>query len=89
MSAGLILLMPIFHHFNVNDNLIILTASVSGISGQILRALAKTEQIFFASISLDIAAYLFSAPIRAQMTRCILEEETGKVVFTNSDHNIS
>ena len=32
-----------------------------------------------ASISVEVGSDLFSAPIRAQMTRCISPEETGKV----------
>ena len=78
-SGGLLLLMPIMHHFNVNDNLIILVSGLSGISGQIFRALAKTEITFFASVSVEVFANFFSAPIRAQMTRCVAPEETGKV----------
>ena len=46
-----------------------------------MRAFAKSEQVFFSSMSLEIGTNLFSAPIRAQMTRCVLDEETGKVVF--------
>ena len=53
----------------------------SGIAAQVFRALAKTEESFFGSIGVEIGADLFSAPIRAQITRCILPEETGKVVF--------
>ena len=80
----MLLLMPIFHHFNVNDNIIILTASISGMSGQLMRAFAKSEKVFFSSMSLEVGTNLFSAPIRAQMTRCVLDEETGKVVFDDS-----
>ena len=71
--------MPIFHHFNVNDNIIIVCASVSVITGQVIRALAKTSDMFYASVSVEIFGSLFAGPIRGQMTRCIFPEETGKV----------
>jgi len=78
-SAGMILLTPLMHHFNVNDNLIILLSSVSGIAGQLMRAFAKNPTVFYASVAVELASNMFSPPIRAQMTRCILPEETGKV----------
>ena len=55
-------------------------SGLSGIAAQTFRALAKTETQFFGSIGVEIGSALFSAPIRAQMTRCILSQETGKVV---------
>ena len=70
---------PLMHHFNVNDNLIILMSSVSGISGQLIRAFAKTSTVFYSSVAVELACHMYSAPIRAQMTRCVLPEETGKV----------
>ena len=76
--------MPVMHHFNVNDNLIILFSGLSGICGQIFRALAKSEVTFFASVSVEVFASFFSAPIRAQMTRCVAPEELGKVSFKAS-----
>ena len=55
-------------------------SGLSSISAQIFRALAGTnEDLFMASISVEVGSDLFSAPIRAQMTRCIAPEETGKV----------
>ena len=55
-------------------------SGLSSISAQIFRALAGTrESLFMASISVEVGSDLFSAPIRAQMTRCISPEETGKV----------
>ena len=77
--------MPLMHHFNVNDNLIIICSGLSGIFGQIFRALAKTEITFFASVSVEIFSNFFSAPIRAQMTRCVAPEETGKVTFAKEN----
>ena len=82
----MILLTPLMHHFNVNDNLIILLSSVSGIAGQLMRAFAKNPTVFYASVAVELASNMFSPPIRAQMTRCILPEETGKVntlIFTS------
>ena len=71
--------MPVFHHFNVNDNIIIVSASVSIIAGQMSRALARTSTVFYASVSVEMFGSLFAGPIRGQMTRCIFPEETGKV----------
>ena len=34
-GAGIILFIPVFHHFNVNDNIIIIVAAVSAMSGQV------------------------------------------------------
>merc|ERR1712241_530241 len=71
--------MPLFHHFNVNDNLIILSSGVSCILSRVTRALAKSEQAFLASSACGLLLYIFSAPIRAQMTRCVSSSELGKV----------
>ena len=35
--------------------------------------------MFFGSVGADFGSSMFMAPIRAQMTRCILIEENGKV----------
>ena len=40
-SLGLMICTPLFHHFNVHDNVIILISSVSMISAQMIRAFAK------------------------------------------------
>ena len=71
--------MPLFHHFDVNDNLIILFSGVSCILSRVTRALAKTEDAFFASTACGLLLYIFQAPIRAQMTRCVSSLELGKV----------
>ena len=68
-NVGTMVSMPLFHHFNVNDNLIILISGVSCILSRVTRALAKTEQAFLASSACGVLLYIFSAPIRAQMTR--------------------
>ena len=67
------------HNFNVNDNMIVLVSSLSMICAQLIRAFAKTETVFFASVGAGFGAAMFSAPIRAQMTRCVPPEENGKV----------
>ena len=78
-GGGILLFMPVFHHFNVNDNIIIVSAAVSVIAGQVIRALARTSVVFTASVTVEIFGSLFAGPIRGQMTRCIFPEETGKV----------
>ena len=72
--------LPIFHHFNVNDNIIILTSSISGIASRLIKALAKTETTFFLAPLGGIFLNVFYAPIRAQMTRCVTNEDLGKVL---------
>ena len=78
-NIGCMLLMPVFHHFNISDNLIILASCVSLISQRLTKALAKTEVAFFASTGLAGLMYAFFAPIRAQISRCVPSEELGKV----------
>ena len=79
-AAGIFVFSIFFHRLNLNDNIIIVLSGLSSISAQIFRALAGTnEDLFMASISVEVGSDLFSAPIRAQMTRCIAPEETGKV----------
>ena len=78
-GGGILLFMPVFHHFNVNDNIIIVSAAGSVITGQIIRALARTSLVFTVSVTVEIFGSLFAGPIRGQMTRCIFPEETGKV----------
>ena len=78
-GGGILLFMPVFHHFNVNDNIIIVSAAVSVITGQVIRALARTSVVFTASVTVEIFGSLFAGPIRGQMTRCVFPEETGKV----------
>ena len=78
-GGGILLFMPVFHYFNVNDNIIIVSAAISVITGQIIRALARTSLVFTVSVTVEIFGSLFAGPIRGQMTRCIFPEETGKV----------
>jgi len=78
-NLGTMTSLPIFHHFNVNDNIIILTSSISGIASRLIKALAKTETTFFLAPLGGIFLNVFYAPIRAQMTRCVTNEDLGKV----------
>ena len=78
-NIGTFFIMPIFHYFNVNDNIIILTSLTSLMSSTIVRALAKTETIFYASTLFGMVGHIQSAPIRAQISRCVAPEELGKV----------
>ena len=78
-SVGMAVLMPLFHYFNVNDNIIIILACTSSLSAQIFRGFATKPWMFFASAGVDFASSIMSAPIRAQMTRCVYPHETGKV----------
>ena len=78
-SVGMATLMPVFHYFNVNDNIIIILACLSASSAQIFRGFATKPWMFFASAGLDFASSTISPPIRAQMTRCVYPHETGKV----------
>ena len=78
-TVGTMLVMPMFHHFNVNDNVIILTCNLSCIASRLTRALAKSEQIFFASSAVAILLCAFHAPVRAQITRCVPAQDLGKV----------
>ena len=56
--------MPLFHHFNVNDNIILLVAYTSRLSAWIIRAFAKTGQVFYASTGAAAFGMITSAPIR-------------------------
>ena len=63
-------------------------STVQYIATQVARALATSPRTFYSSICLEVASDLHSPPIRAQMTRCILPQETGKVVIKCSSHGI-
>ena len=80
--------MPLFHHFNVNDNIVLLISSLSRLSAWLMRALAKTSGVFYASTGAGILCMLTSAPIRAQMSRCVPSEDLGKVNIMQTSNNI-
>ena len=48
-------------------------------SRQTVRALARSKEVFYASVAGELFSGLFMGPIRGQMTRCILPTEIGKV----------
>ena len=81
-TSGAMLIMPLFHHFNVNDSVIILACSVSMVATRLIKALATTEEIFFASNGVAMLLLAFYAPVRAQMTRCVPSQDLGKVRLT-------
>ena len=80
-NIGTLVSLPLFHHFDINDNIIILVSSVSGILSRLIKAFAKTESVFYASTFFGIFLYVGFTPIRAQITRCVESEELGKVGF--------
>ena len=44
----------------------------------------RSEEAFLASTVTGLLLYIFSAPIRAQMTRCVSSSELGKVSVMHS-----
>ena len=78
-NTGCLLMLPVFHHFNINDNLIILASCVSLIAQRLTKAFAKTEVTFFISTGLAGLMFAFFPPVRAQISRCVPSEELGKV----------
>ena len=76
--------MSLYHYFNVNDNVIIINGSLSGIGAFILAGLAKTETVFYANSAIGILSWTFFAPIRAQISRCVPSEDLGKVNIYNN-----
>ena len=50
--------------FDVNDNIILLVAYTSRLSAWLLRAFAKTSQVFYASTGAAVLGMITSAPIR-------------------------
>ena len=83
VNVGTFISMPIFHYFNLNDNIIILLAFGSAISIRIVKVFARSEEVFFASTAFGVFMGVSSAPIRAQMTRCVAAVELGKVIISN------
>ena len=67
-DLGTFIFVPIFHHYNVNDNIIIMLACFSSVSSRIVRAFAKTELVFFSSTLCGVWMYISSAPIRSNIT---------------------
>ena len=80
-TVGTALAIPIFHHFNTNDNVIILVSTVSLVSLRFTKWLAKSGNIFLASTAIGSLENVIYAPIRAQITRCVASDELGKVTL--------
>ena len=79
-NIGLIISMPLFHYFNINDSIIILLSLFFRILFSVYKFLVKSEDAFFASAAFGCMINLFYAPIRVQVTRCVSTEELGKVI---------
>ena len=82
-NVGMMTSMPIFHYFNTNDNVIILIAGGFGILMRVFKGLVKTEDGFFASTVFALLSNMFYAPARAQISRCVLAQELGKVSLSS------
>ena len=78
-TIGSALAIPILHHFNTNDNLIILVSTVSLVALRLTKWLAKSGDIFLASTAVGALENVFYAPTRTQVSRCVTKEELGKV----------
>ena len=70
---------PIFHYFNITDNIVVMMSGLSISSAFVMRGLAKTELVYYLSTGLGMMRNMFFAAIRAQMSRCITSEDLGKV----------
>ena len=79
-TIGTAIAIPVLHHFNANDNLIILISTVSLVSMRFTKWLAKTGDLFLASTAIGSLENVFYAPTRTQITRCVPSEELGKVL---------
>ena len=88
-TVGTALAIPIFHHFNTNDNVIILVSTVSLVSLRFTKWLAKSGNIFLASTAIGSLENVIYAPIRAQITRCVASDELGKVTLYNELYNLN
>ena len=80
-TIGTAISIPVLHHFNTNDNLIILISTLSLISQRLTKWLAKTRDVFLASTAVGALENVFYAPARSQITRCVSSEELGKVIY--------
>ena len=62
-NLGSLVVTPVCHWFNINDNLIILLCCGSLLSSRVIRGLAATGPIFTINIACCLSA-MFWAPIR-------------------------
>ena len=77
--VGVALIFPLFQYFNGNDNIIIIASGVCKILGQLVRALAKTQAVFFSSTIFGTLRLVYNAPVRSQISKFVEPEELGKV----------
>ena len=82
-TIGTALAMPIFHKFNIHDNVIILVSIVSCVSLRITKWLAKSADVFLASTAVGFLENVLNAPTDTQITRCVSPEDLGKVITKN------
>ena len=80
-TIGTAIAIPVLHHFNANDNLIILISTVSLVAMRFTKWLARTGDLFLASTAIGSLENVFYAPTRTQITRCAPSEELGKVTL--------
>ena len=77
--VGVVIIFPLFQYFNGNDNIIIIASGLSKILSQLVRALAKTEAVFFCSPVFGVLGIIYNSPVRAQISKFVESEELGKV----------
>ena len=77
--VGVVIIFPLFQYFNGNDNLIIIASGLSKILSQLVRAFAKTEEVFFSSPVFGTLGIIYNSPVRAQISKFVEPEELGKV----------
>ena len=79
LLVGVALIFPLFQYLNGNDNIIIIASGVCKILGQLVRALATTEAVFFSSAIFGTLRLVYNAPVRSQISKFVEPEELGKV----------
>ena len=83
-DIGSLLFMPLFHYFNVNNNLVILASGMSGMTSRLMKAFAKTETTFFAANVFAVLLYGFYAPGRAEMSWCVPSQNLSRLKQVSS-----
>ena len=81
--VGVVIIFPLFQYFNGNDNIIIIASGISKILSQLVRAFAKTEEVFFSSPVFGTLGIIYNSPVRAQISKFVEPEELGKVKSFN------
>ena len=62
-NLGSLVVTPLLHHFNVNDNLIILLSCASALGSRAFKGLARTSTVFIINTAFCVSG-LFWAPFR-------------------------